>query len=72
MSLVVNNRLTEKQKEMLQHLGYYGNLNLSAQDAEIVIDNLIEEQAEANRDPIYDDPLQRYKVIPVILIKEKL
>jgi hypothetical protein len=71
MGLIVNNRATATQMKLLKELGYGGS-ELNSLDAELVIDDLIKQQERDNRDPIYDDPLERYKVIPIILIKEAI
>lgn len=64
MSLILTNRLTEKQTELLKKLGYYGTFNLTVQEAEHLIDELIEQQADPERDPLYDDPYERYSLPP--------
>lgn len=44
MSLIVSNRVTEKQIAMLKKLEYYGDLNLSVDEAAQLIDELFQQQ----------------------------
>lgn len=44
MSLIIGNRATKKQIELLKKLEYYGSLNLSVEEAAKIIDELFEEQ----------------------------
>lgn len=46
MSLKLGNSITEKQKAFLKKLDYYGNLNLTQQEAAKLIDELLEQQRQ--------------------------
>lgn len=46
MSLIVSNRATDKQIEMLKKLEYHGDLNLSVEEAAELIDEYIEYQQD--------------------------
>lgn len=53
MSLIVSNRATEKQIAMLKKLEYYGNFNLSIEEAAQLIDELFEQQRLDNFETDY-------------------
>jgi hypothetical protein len=54
MSLIVNDRATDKQIAMLKKLEYYGDLNLSMTAAAQLIDEYFEEQRLAQQEHVYD------------------
>lgn len=46
MSLILSNRLTDKQRAMLQRLEYYGTYDLTTEQAAHLIDELLEQQRQ--------------------------
>lgn len=50
MSLRLTNRLTDKQREMLEKLDYLGSYDISVQEAAECIDGLLSEKRLADRD----------------------
>ncbi len=54
MSLIVSNRATEKQIAMLKKLEYYGDFNLSVDEAAELIDEYFEQQRLDQQEHVYD------------------
>jgi hypothetical protein len=46
MSLIVNDRASERQLEALQNAGYIGNLNISMTDAAALLDELYSQKKQ--------------------------
>ena len=50
MSLILSNRATKKQRELLHKLEYYGSYDLTVTQAARLIDELFEEKRLADND----------------------
>ena len=44
MSLIISNKVTDKQRAILKECEYYGTFNLTIEEAAKIIDELFEEQ----------------------------
>ena len=59
MGLIVSNRLTDKQRDMLERLNYCGTWQLTVEEAGAVIDELLAER-RMHRDDYEPDLFQSY------------